>query len=65
MTIGIAIHGESYLKWLIDWRTASSNSIGPGMSKVGCDILTVSFESVELVFNLLTCWFGEMTVSRY
>jgi hypothetical protein len=23
-----------YLKWLIDWSTASSNSIGPGMSRV-------------------------------
>lgn len=25
-----------YLKWLIDWRTASSNSMGPGMSSAGC-----------------------------
>lgn len=26
----------TYLKWLIDWRTSSSNSIGPGMRSAGC-----------------------------
>ena len=27
---------ETNLKWLMDCRTASSNSMGPGMSKAGC-----------------------------
>jgi hypothetical protein len=28
--------GCVYLKWLIDCRTASSNSMGPGMRRAGC-----------------------------
>lgn len=28
--------GEVYLKWLIDCRTASSNSMGPGIINAGC-----------------------------
>jgi hypothetical protein len=45
------------LKWLIDWRTASSNSIGPGISKVGwsgwADIL-----GAGEVLNRLVCATG-------
>lgn len=26
----------AHLKWLVEPRTASSNSIGPGISRVGC-----------------------------
>jgi hypothetical protein len=51
----------AYLKWLIDWRTASSNSIGPGISKVGCsgwlDILDFS-ELWELELNRRGCGVG-------
>lgn len=42
-----------YLKWLIDCRTASSNSIGPGMSNAGCSGCVDIFGAVELELDLL------------
>jgi hypothetical protein len=38
------------LKWLMDSRTASSNSIGPGMRRVGCDIFLTSCGMEGLVW---------------
>ena len=39
---------ESYLKWLIDERTSSSYSIGPGTSTVGCGACDVAIVSCLL-----------------
>lgn len=51
-----------YLKWLIDWRTASSNSIGPGMSRAGWsgwfDIFFV------VVLSLLVCCCAERSAEK-
>lgn len=38
----------SYLWWLMAWRTASSNSMGPGMRSVGRDIVVVVFVVVVI-----------------
>lgn len=55
------MEGETDLKWLMDWRTASSNSIGPGMRRVGCS--GCDDMVVEAVEDLLTGVCGRRDVS--
>jgi hypothetical protein len=49
---------ETHLKWLMDWRTASSSSIGPGMSRVGCSAWEDMFGD-GVVLNRLAAGAGE------
>lgn len=59
-----AARSNTHLKWLMDWRTASSNSMGPGISKVGCSGWVDILDDEEELSRLVCAGGESMTKDR-